>query len=151
MSGKETFIAVIYTDGKKFLNLRRTGRKANIGSIPQAKKDYSSDETDEMQAVSAFFQSTGLRVKPQEVTSLGIFESGENFDVQAFYIRDPKLIALSEMKSVRKIHLGGEFEGETLPAIADFNYTPLELYSGYDYSLEGVRKALETFADIAQE
>ncbi len=140
----ETYCAVVYTDGTKFINPRGFGRVKNVINLPKAKFDPNDNEDKLMQATLALFNQTSIRVKPIELKSLGIFSSDDNFNIDVYYLKVAELPLLSNLKCNEYfIPLGGDLDIRisSIEGYSYIDFADLE-NSDYIYTLKGMKNVL---------
>lgn len=140
----ELTCAVLLTDGKKFLNVTRFGRREDILDIPRMKIRAGNKLSFEDNAKIAIFNQTGLRVddKITPVEEIGEFSLKEESIIKVFKIKYRNLPPISEMKCHEFFSLVRKIEVRQA-RIENWSYVDFEDIENYTASIPGLDDVLK--------
>lgn len=137
---KERYCVVVYTDGDKFISPIQFGRPTTM-NLPKVRFNPTDTDDAKMQAVLALFSQTGIRVYPDELESIGIYSSDENFDMDVFYMKVPALPEISKLKSNQFYSLVTN-KDKRINNIERYEYVYFKHINFLTYSLKGMKNVL---------
>ncbi len=138
---KERYCAVIYTDGKKFISPMLFGRETTI-NLPKVKFNAADPDSAAMQATLALFNQTGIRLKPRDLDSLGVFNLQGDFEVDLYYFKADRLPNIDTLKSNVMFSLV-HHKDERINSIEGYKYISFEDLNRFEFfSLKGLKDVL---------